>query len=117
MSGLSRRDFIKRLGNKLSDRRVQDGAETHSAAQEWVPVAKLSELRPGTRRSVRAGDIEIALTSTREGVQATLSDGKCIALRSGANGWVEVNTSVEWLPESGMSHLTGELTKLSEIEG
>lgn len=129
MSGLSRRDFFRRFSHDLSDQvdfsavkkifaatRSDEEGKTEKK-DEWIVVARSTEVVPGAVVEIRQGAVSIVLKSNAEGVWAVNEDGACVALRSGGGGTILANIGIVWPTCRGLSHATGESIDLNHSEG
>lgn len=116
MTGLSRREFFRKLTYDVADQVNLQAAknsvlkifqEKHSAASGgWTAVGRMAEMSPGIELIKKVGETTLTLRANSSGVWATTLNKKNVALRSGPGGVILVNPLTEWPPNRVLSHAT-----------
>ena len=110
MKGISRRDLFRHLADLISDHLGSIKTKVVSRDEDasiWVPLTRSSSMTPGNIFSFDLQQGRGVLHSNGYGLYAILDDGRSVAIRVNRNGFIEINTKVEWPPGQVLSHMTG----------
>ena len=117
MRRIARREFFKHLSHVVTDS-IDTTLLTpeNDTAPSWVKLGRSSEMAPGKSLPFDVGGVKGVLYSSLIGLRARRENGKCVAVRSTFDGFIEINVNEYWPPEQALSHATGTAVLLNEEE-